>query len=124
MTTTSAMAVSLPHSDLELEALLPAEPERLLCGLAGQMHDSALCADQDLGHMEEQLLLGGHEVFRQMLEKGAQLKAEQVVERLAVVKISAATLARQALQEGQRAEQKRKEMDGQMSQPEGRTQQD
>jgi hypothetical protein len=207
MTTTTEMAVSLPHSDLKLEALLPVEPERLLCGLAGQMHDSALSADQDLGHMEEQLLRGGHEVFRQMLEKGAQLKAdqappicpvcqnklsrwkqghpttiqtrfgpvriqrargyckrcrkwrfpadallglpeegtqspavqemaaltvskmpapeaEQVVERLAGVKISAATLARQARQQGQRAEQKRKEMDGQMSQPEGRRQQD
>src|SRR5580704_1526090 len=188
MTTTTEMAVSLPHSDLALEALLPGEPKRLLCGLAGQMHDSALCADQDLGHMEERLLRGGHEVFRQMLEKGAQLKAdqapplfpvcqnklsrwkqghckrcrkwrfpadgllglpeegtqspavqemaaltvskmlapeaEQVVERLAGVKISAATLARQARQQGQRAEQKRKEMDGQMSQPEGRTQQD
>jgi len=77
MTTTNEMAVSLPHSDLELEALLPAEPERLLRGLAGQMQDSALCADQDLGHMEEQLLRGGHEVFRQMLEKAAQLKADQ-----------------------------------------------
>ena len=207
MTTTTEMAVSLPHSDLELESLLPAEPKRLLCGLAGQMQDSARCAGQDLGHMEEQLLRGGHEVFRQMLEKGAQLKAdqapplcpvcqnklshwkqghwtsiqtrfgpirlqrargyckrcrkwrfpadallglpeegtqspavqemaaltvskmpapeaEQVVERLAGVKISAATLARQARQQGQRAEQKREEMDGQMSQPEGRAQQD
>src|ERR1700679_328548 len=77
MTATNEMAVRLPHSNLELEALLPAEPERLLCRLAGPMHDSALCADQDLGHMEEHLLRGGHEVFRQMLEKGAQLKADQ-----------------------------------------------
>lgn len=207
MTTSIEKAVSLPHSDVELEALLPAQSERLLCGLAGQMHDSAYCADEDLGHMEEKLLRGGHEVFRQMLEKAAQLKAdqapplcpvcqnklsrwkqghwtsiqsrfgilriqrargyckrcrkwrfpadvllglpeegtqspavqemaaltvskmpapeaEQVVERLTGVKISAATLARQARQQGQRAEQKRKEMDGQMSQPEGRAQQD
>jgi hypothetical protein len=51
-------------------------------------------------------------------------EAEQVVERLAGIKISAATLARQARQQGQRAEQKRKEMDGQMSQPEGHGQQD
>jgi hypothetical protein len=51
-------------------------------------------------------------------------EAEQVVERLAGGKISAATLARQARQQGQRAEQKRKEMDGQMSQSEGRGQQD
>ncbi|HEX3719147.1 MAG TPA: hypothetical protein VH595_14415, partial [Verrucomicrobiae bacterium] len=77
MTATTETAVSLPHCDLGLEALLPAQPERLLGGLAGQMHNSALCADQDLGHMEEQLLRGGHEVFRQMLEKGAQLKADQ-----------------------------------------------
>jgi hypothetical protein len=51
-------------------------------------------------------------------------EAGQVAERWAGVKISAATLARQALQQGQPAEQKRKEMDGQMSRPEGRTQQD
>jgi hypothetical protein len=190
-----------------LEALLPGESERLLCGLAGQIHDSALCADQDLGHMEERLLRGGHEMFRQMLEKGAQLKAEQappvcpvcqnklsrwkqghwtsiqtrfgairiqrargyckrcrkwrfpadaalglpeegtqspavqemaaltvskmpapeaqhVMERLAGVKISAATLGRQAQQQGQRAQQKREQLDRQMSQPEGRAQQD
>jgi hypothetical protein len=75
--TTTEMAVNFPHSDLESETLLPAESERLLRGLAGQMHGSAFCADQDLGHMEEQLLRGGHEVFRQMLEKGAQLKADQ-----------------------------------------------
>src|SRR5271167_3701062 len=77
MTTSNEIAVSLPPSDLALEAWLPAEPKRLLCGLAGQMQDSAFCADQDLGHMEEQLLCGGHEVFRQMLEKGAQRKAGQ-----------------------------------------------
>jgi hypothetical protein len=41
MTTTNEMAVSLPHSDLALESLLPAEPERLLRGLAGRMRDSA-----------------------------------------------------------------------------------
>ena len=51
-------------------------------------------------------------------------EAEQVVERLAGVKISAATLARQAKQQGQRAEQKRQELDQQMSRPEGRAQQD
>src|SRR5271156_3447722 len=207
MTTTTEMAVRVAHSDLALEALLPAQSERLLCELAGPMRDSALCADQDLGHMEERLLRGGHEVFRQMLEKGARLKAdqappvcpvcqnqlsrwkqghwtciqtrfgavgiqrargyckrcgkwrfpadaalglpeegtqspavqemaaltvskmpaaeaEQVIERLAGLKISAATLARQARQQGQRAEEKRKEMDGHMSQPEGRAQQD
>ncbi len=207
MTTIAEMAVDLPHSPLEFEALLPADQERLLCGLAGQLHGSALCADQDLGHMEEELLRGGHELFRQMLEKGAQLKAdqapplcpvcqnklsrlkgghgttiqtrfgairiqrgrgyckrcgkwrfpadgalglpeegtqspavqemaaltvskmpapeaEQVIERLAGIKISAATLARQARQQGQRAEEKRQQMDRQMSRPEGRAQQD
>lgn len=201
------MAVSLAPSHLQEEALLPADCERLLAGLAIQVRSSAVCADQDLGHLEEHLLRGGHELFRQMLEKGAQLKAdqapplcpvcqnklsrwkaghgtsiqtrfgpiriqrargyckrcrkwrfpadallglppegtqspavqemaaltvskmpapeaEQVVERLAGVKISAATLARQARQQGQRAEQKRKELDGQMNQSEGRVQQD
>src|ERR1700733_2087108 len=207
MTTIDETVVSLPHSDVELEALLPVQPEKLLCGLAGQLHDSAVCADEHLGHMEEELLQGGHELLRQMLEKGAQLKAdqapplcavcqnklsrwkpghwtsiqtrfgliriqrgrgfckrcrkwrfpadkllglseegtqspsvqemaaltvskmpapeaEQVVKRLAGVKISAATLARQAKQQGWRAEQKRQEMDHQMRQPEGRAQQD
>jgi len=207
MTTTAETAVSFPHSTAGLESLLPDHPEQLLCGLAGQLRQSALRAGEHLGHMEEELLQGGHEVFRQMLEKGAQLKAdqaaplcpvcqnklsrwkpghwtsiqtrfgtirihrargycrrcrkwrfpadavlglpeegtqspavqemaaltvskmpapeaEQVVERLAGVKISAATLARQAKRQGQRAEEKRKEMDGQMSQPEGRVQQD
>jgi len=207
MTTIDETVVSLPHSDVELEALLPVQPEKLLCGLAGQLHDSAVCADEHLGHMEEELLQGGHELLRQMLEKGAQLKAdqapplcavcqnklsrwkpghwtsiqtrfgliriqrgrgfckrcrkwrfpadkllglseegtqspsvqemaaltvskmpapeaEQVVKRLAGVKISAATLARQAKQQGWRAEQKRQEMDQQMRQPEGRAQQD
>jgi hypothetical protein len=207
MTTTAETAVSFTRSTAGLESLLPAHPEQLLCGLAGQLHQSALRAGEHLGHMEEDLLRGGHEVFRQMLEKGAQLKAdqapplcpvcqnklsrwkpghwtsiqtrfgtirihrgrgycrrcrkwrfpadtvlglpeegtqspavqemaaltvskmpapeaEQVVERLTGVKISAATLARQARQQGQRAEQKRKERDGQMSQSEGRTQQD
>ncbi len=207
MTTTTETAVSLRCSNADLETLLPADPAGLFHGLAGQMRGSALCADQDLGHMEEQLLRGGHEVFRQMLEKGARLKAdqapplcpvcqnklsrwksghatgiqtrfgmirihrargyckrchkwrfpadavlglpeegtqspavqemaaltvskmtapeaEQVVERLAGVKILAATLARQARQQGERAHQKRQELDQQMSRPEGRAQQD
>ncbi len=207
MTTTTEMEVNLAHSHLEIEALLPADHECLLGSLAGQMQSSALCADQDLGHMEEHLLRRGHEILRQMLAKGAQLKADQappicpvcqnqlsrwkpghgtslqtrfgpiriqrargyckrcrkwrfpadallglpeagtqspavqemaaltvskmpapeaqqVVERLAGVTISAATLARQARQSGQRAEQKRKAMDEQMSRPEGRVQQD
>jgi len=191
----------------ELKALLPREREGLLLGLAGRLHRSLCSADQDMGHLEEELLRGGHEVFRQMLEKAAQQKAEaappqcphcqnrlsrltsghgttvqsrfgtirvqrargyckrcrkwrfpadsvlglpeegtqspavqemaaltvskmpapeaaQVVERLAGVKISAATLARQAQQQGQRAEQKRQQLDQQMSQPEGRAQLD
>jgi hypothetical protein len=79
MTTTPEAAVCLvrEHSNVELEALLPAQPERLLLGLAERLHDSAACADQDLGHLEEQLLRGGQELFRQMLEKSAQLKADQ-----------------------------------------------
>ena len=207
MTTTREKEVSIAHSHLEMEALLPADHERWLGGLAGPMQGSALCADQDWGQLEEPGLRGGHEILRPRLEKGAQLKADQappvcpvcqnqlsrwkpghgtslqtrfgtiriqrargygkrcrqwrfpadallglpaegtqspavqemaaltvskmpapeaqqVVERLAGVTISAATLARQARQSGQRAEQRRKSLDEQMSRPEGRTQQD
>src|SRR5947207_2900925 len=58
-----------------IEALLPAERQSLLLGLAGKLHHSLCAADENLGHLEEQLLRGGHELFRQMLEKAAQQKA-------------------------------------------------
>ena len=77
MTGTSGMTFSLAHSHLEMGAMLPDDTKRLLGGLAGQMQSSALCADQDLGHMEEHLLRGGNEILGRMLEKGAQLKADQ-----------------------------------------------
>jgi hypothetical protein len=51
-------------------------------------------------------------------------EAQQVIERLAGVKISAATLGRQARQQGEQALEKRQRLDQQMSQPEGRVQQD
>src|SRR5437763_724916 len=57
-----------------LESLLPAERERLLLRLAGKLDRSLRAADQNLGHLEEQLLRGGQELFRQMLEKAAQQK--------------------------------------------------
>ena len=197
---------SHPRTD-PLEALLPAERERLLLGLAGKLQRSLYAADQNLGHLEEQLLRGGQELFRQMLEKAAQQKAaaapplcprcqnklrrlsdghgttlqtrfgairvqrargyckrcrkwrfpadallglpeagtqspgvqeiaaltvsqmpaaqaEHLVERLTGLKISAATLARQAHQQGQRAQEQRTHLDQQMSTPEGRAQQD
>ena len=64
------------RSNLDLvAALLPAELERLRLGLAGKLHDSLGAADENLGHLEEQLLRGGHELFRQMLEQAAQQKA-------------------------------------------------
>lgn len=207
MTTTIEEAVDLSPATVEVGALLPEQREQMLWGLAEKMHGSVLCAGEDLGHIEEQLLRGGQELFRQMLEKAAQAKAdqaapvcpvcqnklsrwkgghwtsiqtrfgvirirrargyckrcrkwrfpadavlglppegiqspavqeiaaltvskmpapeaEQVVERLTGVKISAATLARQARQQGQRAQEKRQRLDQQMSQPEGRAQQD
>ena len=68
--------------------LLPADFKGLLMGLAGKLRDSLGAPDENLGHLEEQLLRGGHEVLRQMLE------------------------------------QKRSELDQQMSRPEGRLQQD
>jgi hypothetical protein len=186
---------------------LPTDGSKLLRHLASQLHYSVCAVDQNLGHLEEELLRGGQEVFRQMLEKAAQQKseaapplcphcqkklsrvtsghgtsiqtrfgavrvqrargyckrcrkwrfpaddllglpeegtqspglqemaaltvskmpateAEQVIERLAGVKISAATLGRQARQQGERAQEKRTHLDQQMSQPEGRAQQE
>ena len=191
----------------DLENFLPPPRESLLRGLAGQLQASTRAADQNLGHLEEQLLRGGHELFRQMLEQAAQEKAaaappvcphcqnqlrcltqghgttvqtrwgrirgerarghcrrckkwrfpadallglpeqgtqspgvqeiaalvvskmpapeaEQVVERLTGVPISAGTLARAARVPGQRAQEKRQHLDEQMSTPEGRQQQD
>jgi hypothetical protein len=188
-------------------SLLPSGREDLLLGLAGALRRSVCAADQHLGHLEESLLHGGQELFRQMLETAAQQKAEavpplcphcqnklsrlsgghwttlqtrfgwiriqrargyckrcrkwrfpadtvlglpeagtqspavqemaaltvskmpapeaqQVIERLAGVKISAATLGRQARQQGEQALKKRQRLDQQMSQPEGRVQQD
>ena len=192
---------------LTLESLLPEQREELLLGLAGRVRHSVCAADQNLGHLEEELLHGGHELFGQMLEQAAQQKAtaapsrcphcqnqlrrlttghrtriqtrfgtirvqrarghcrrcrkwrfpadallglpesgtqspavqemaaltvsqmpatqaEQLVERLAGVKISAATLGRAARQQGQRAQQARQQLDQKMSTPEGRLQQD
>ena len=191
----------------DLKNFLPAQRESLLRALAGQLRTSTRAADQNLGHLEEQLLRGGHELFRQMLEKAAQEKAaavpplcphcqnqlrrltqghgttvqtrwgnirverargycqrckkwrfpadallglpeqgtqspgvqeiaalvvskmpapeaEQVVKRLTGVKISAGTLARAARVQGQRAQEKRRNLDEQMSTPQGRHQQD
>jgi hypothetical protein len=206
---TTILEISLNPSTKKdpLASLLPAQREDLLLGLAKGLRHSIATAEQNLGHMEEDLLRGGHEVLRQMLEKGAQQKAdgagvhcphcqnqlsrltrghgttiqtrfgpirverargyckrcrkwrfpadavlglpeegtqspavqemaaltvskmpaaeaEQVIARLAGVKISAATLGRQACQQGQRAQEKRQQQDQQMSQPEGRSQQD
>ena len=207
MPTTLEVALESTTPTDTLTALLPADLEVLLQGLAGRVHDSVHAADQNLGHLEEELLHGGHEVFRQMLEQAAQQKAdaapplcphcqnklsrlteghfttiqtrfgpirvqrvrgycrrcgkwrfaadavlglpeqgtqspavlemaaltvskmpateaEQVVERLAGVKISAATLGRAARQQGQRAQQQRDQLDKKMSTAEGRAQQD
>ena len=56
----------------DLENILPPQREALLRGLAGQLQTSTHAADQNLGHLEETLLRGGHELFRQMmLEKAA-----------------------------------------------------
>ena len=65
-----------PTNSNSLEGLLPEERERLLLGLAGKLHHSLCAADENLDHLEEQLLRGGQEVFRQMLEKAAQQKAD------------------------------------------------
>jgi hypothetical protein len=207
MTTTMEVALASDATTDPVSALLPARAGEVLFGVAKRVHDSACAADQNLGHLEEELLRGGQEVFRQMLEKAAQQKAdaappqcphcqnklsrlseghfttiqtrfgpirvqrvrgycrrchkwrfaadavlglpeegtqspavqeiaaltvskmpateaEQLVERLAGVKISAATLGRAARQQGQRAQQQREQLDKKMSTPEGRSQQD
>ena len=75
MTTSDATLCSPNPITSSLEALLPAERERLLLGLGGQLHHSLHAAEQNLGHLEEQLLRGGQELFRRMLETAAQQKA-------------------------------------------------
>lgn len=205
--TTCLIALAPPIPTPAVAGLLPAARETLLLGLAGKLHRSLGAADENLGHLEEELLRGGHELFGQMLQEAAQQKAgaapphcphcqnklgrvagghwttlqtrfgpirlqrargyckrcrkwrfpadallglpeegtqspavqeiaaltvsqmpaaqaEHLVERLAGIKISAATLGRQARQQGQRAQEKRTHLDQQMSTPEGRAQQD
>ena len=56
--------------------LLPAGREALLQDLSRQLHQSLGATDENLGHLEEQLLRGGQELFRQMLAKAAQQKAD------------------------------------------------
>jgi len=207
MTTTLEDAREVLLDTQSAAGLLPQRPDTLLLKLAQRVRDSVCAADQNLGHLEEELLLGGQEVFRQLLEKAAQQKADaapplcphcqnklsrlssghwttiqtrfgpirvqrvrgycrrcrkwrfaadavlglpeqgtqspavqemaaltvskmpateaqQVVERLAGIKISAATLGRAARQQGQRAQQQRQQLDQKMSTPEGRVQQD
>jgi hypothetical protein len=207
MTTCELCVPSSGPAIAPLETLLPAAPEHLLLGLAGKLHHCLCAADQNLGHLEEQLLRGGHELFRQMLEKAARQKAdaapplcphcqnklrrladghrttiqtrfgpvgiqrargyckrcrkwrfpadtllglpeqgtqspvvqeiaaltvsqmpaaqaEHLVQRLTGLKISAATLGRQAHHQGQRALEQRTQLDQQMSTPAGRAQQD
>jgi hypothetical protein len=208
MTTATCAPTCSCHSQTSrIESLLPVDGAGLRLQLAGQLHHSLRAADQNLGQLEEQLLRGGQEVFRQMLEKAAQQKAdaapplcphcqtrlrnvtpghgttiqtrfgairvqrvrgrgkrcgqwrfpadavpglpdegtqspavqeiaaltvspmpaaqaEHLIERVAGIKISAATLGRQARVQGQRAQARRQHLDQQMSRPEGRAQQD
>lgn len=57
------------HHDPDWESLLPTHREELVRGCARRVHHCVRAADQNLGHLEEELLQGGHELFRQMLEK-------------------------------------------------------
>lgn len=207
METTVKVELISRTNTTEPASLLPADREPLLLGLAGRVHKSLCSADQNLGHLEEELLRGSQELFRQTLEKAAQQKAdavpplcpvcgnklgrlteghwttiqtrfgpiriqrvrgkckrcrqwrypadpvlglpeegtqspavqemaaltvskmpapeaERVIERLTGIKVSAATLGRQAGHQGQRAKDKRQKLDHDMSHPEGRAQQD
>ena len=67
--------VAPPTATTPWENFRPAGREALLQGLGRQLHRSLGAADQNLGHLEEQLLRGGQELFRPMLEKAAQQKA-------------------------------------------------
>jgi hypothetical protein len=73
---TIAKTDQISRTQAQPESLLPADREQVLVGLAGRVHQSLCSADQNLGHMEEELLRGSHELFRQTLEKAAQQKAE------------------------------------------------
>jgi len=64
------------------------------------------------------------EIAALTVSKMPAAEAEQVVERLVGTKISAASLSRQARQQGQRAQEKRAALDRQMSGPAGLAQQD
>ena len=55
-----------------LEALLLKQRESLLWGLAGRRHHSLCGTDGNLSHGDEQLLRGGYELFRPILQKAAQ----------------------------------------------------
>ena len=66
---------------------------------------------------------GVQEIATLVVSKMPASEAEPVVERLTGVKISAGTLARAARGQGQRAEEKRRHLDAQMSTPAGRDQQ-
>lgn len=207
MKTITKKEVTISKAAISPEALLPKDREQVLLRLAQQVQASLCAADENLGHLEEELFRGGPELFRQMLEKAAQKKAEaaplicpychnklghitpghkttiqtrfgpieiqrargrckrckqwrypadallglpesgtqspavqemaaltvskmpgpeaqRVIERLGGIKISAATLERQAHQQGQRAQRKREELDQAMSQSAGPDQQD
>jgi len=60
------------------ENLLPPDREQVLLGMAGRLHHSLCSSEENLGHLEEELLRGSQELFRLTLEKAAQKKAEAV----------------------------------------------
>lgn len=63
---------------------MPEEREVQWLGLAERMHRCVNSAEENLGHMEEELLRGSHEMMRQMLEKAAQAKAAAAAARCPV----------------------------------------
>src|SRR3954447_22021085 len=60
----------LPTQVIPPESLLPAEREQVLLGLAGRVHQSLGSAEQNLGHLEAELLRGSHELFLQTGDEG------------------------------------------------------
>src|SRR5947207_1227304 len=91
--------------------------ERLVAGL----NRSIEASDQTMGHLEEEMHQKTQEVERVALEEAAQKKADQSPPVCPVfgMKLTRATLDREARRQGRRAQDKRQQMDEQMSQGAG-----
>jgi len=79
--TTTTLAGEESSAVAEAMALLPDNREAQLMGLAERLRCCLNNGEENLGHVEEELLRGGQELMRQVLEKAAQAKAAGVPPR-------------------------------------------